>query len=66
LEAIRKLNITTRILSVGSSEEYGNVEQKYLPLTEDHPLKLVSPYAVAWVSQELLSNIYAHGYGLVH
>jgi len=64
LEAIRKLNITTRILSVGSSEEYGNVEQKDLPLTEDHPLKPVSPYAAARVSQELLSNIYVRGYGL--
>jgi GDP-4-dehydro-6-deoxy-D-mannose reductase len=64
LEAIRKLNLNTRILSVGSSEEYGNVEQKDLPLTEDHPLKPVSPYAVARVSQELLSNIYVRGYGL--
>ena len=64
LEAVRKLNIVTRILSVGSSEEYGNVEQKDLPLTEDHPLNPVSPYAVARVSQELLSKIYTHGYGL--
>ena len=64
LEAVRKLNISPRILSVGSSEEYGNVEQKDLPLTEDHPLKPVSPYAVARVSQELLSKIYATGYGL--
>ncbi|MEN6509927.1 MAG: GDP-mannose 4,6-dehydratase [Smithella sp.] len=64
LETIRKLNIASRILSVGSSEEYGNVEQKDLPLTEDHPLKPVSPYAVARVSQELLSNIYVRGYGL--
>jgi GDP-4-dehydro-6-deoxy-D-mannose reductase len=64
LEAVRKLNISTRILSVGSSEEYGNVAEKDLPLREDHPLKPVSPYAVARVSQELLSNIYVYGYGL--
>lgn len=64
LEAIRKLNLNTRILSVGSSEQYGNVEQEDLPLTEDHSLNPVSPYAVARVSQELLSKIYAHGYGL--
>jgi len=64
LEAIRKLNIKTRILSVGSSEEYGNVDQNDLPLTEDHPLRPVSPYAVARVSQELLSRIYTQGYGL--
>lgn len=64
LEAIRKLNISTRILSVGSSEEYGNVEEKDLPLTEGHSLQPASPYAVARVSQELLSRIYITGYGL--
>jgi GDP-4-dehydro-6-deoxy-D-mannose reductase len=64
LEAVRKLKISTRILSIGSSEEYGNVEEKDIPLIEDHPLKPVSPYAVARVSQELLSKIYSNGYGL--
>jgi len=64
LEAIRKSEISTRILSVGSSEEYGNVEEKDLPLTESHSLKPVSPYAVARVSQELLSKIYNNGFGL--
>jgi len=64
LEAIRKLNLHTRILSIGSSEEYGNVLPEDLPLTEERPLKPVSPYAVARVSQELLSQIYAQGYGL--
>ena len=64
LEAVRKSNLSTRILSVGSSEEYGNVDEKYLPLTEDMPLKPVSPYAVSRVSQELFSQIYVTGYGL--
>ena len=64
LEAVRKLNISTRILSVGSSEEYGNVRENDLPLQEDHPLKPISPYAVARVSQELLSKIYSNGYGV--
>jgi GDP-4-dehydro-6-deoxy-D-mannose reductase len=64
LEAVRKSNLQARILSVGSSEEYGNVNEKYLPLTEDMPLKPVSPYAVSRVSQELLSQIYVTGYGL--
>jgi GDP-4-dehydro-6-deoxy-D-mannose reductase len=64
LEAARKTNLSTRILSVGSSEEYGVVDEKDLPLTEDHSLKPSSPYAVARVSQELLSQIYTNGYGL--
>ena len=64
LEALRKINVSARILSIGSSEEYGDVDRRDLPLTEDHPLKPVSPYAVARVSQELLSQIYTNGYGL--
>jgi GDP-4-dehydro-6-deoxy-D-mannose reductase len=52
------------ILSIGSSEEYGNVAQEDLPLKEDHLIMPVSPYAVARVSQELLSQIYTNGYGL--
>lgn len=64
LEAVRKLNLTTRILSIGSSEAYGDVDKKDLPLAEEHSLKPISPYAVARVSQELLSQIYTRGFGL--
>lgn len=58
LEAIRKYSINCRILSIGSSEEYGNVDVKDLPLIETHPVNPLSPYAVARVSQELMSKVY--------
>ncbi|MHB8908674.1 MAG: GDP-mannose 4,6-dehydratase [Syntrophales bacterium] len=64
LESVRKLNLPARILSIGSSEEYGNVDEKTLPLTEAHVPKPVSPYAVARVSQEMISKVYVDGYGL--
>jgi len=64
VEHIRIQNSKCRILSVGSSEEFGEVTEKELPLTEEHPLKPVSPYAVARVSQEMLSKIYADGFSL--
>ena len=57
VEQVRINKIACRILSVGSSEEYGEVAEKQLPLTEEHPLKPLSPYAVARVSQEMLSRI---------
>ncbi len=63
VEQVRVNNIKCRILSVGSSEEYGEVDESKLPLTEEHPLKPLSPYAVARISQEMLSKIYADGYG---
>lgn len=64
VEQIRLKNKDCRILSVGSSEEFGEVSERELPLTEEHPLKPVSPYAVARVSQEMLSRVYADGYQL--
>ena len=63
-EAVRALNKPCRILSVGSSEEYGNVDRSQLPLREDMQLHPVSPYAAARVSQELLSKVYVDGYGM--
>jgi GDP-4-dehydro-6-deoxy-D-mannose reductase len=64
VEAVRAASIKCRILSVGSSEEYGIVRSENLPLREDHPLNPISPYAVARVSQEMLSRIYVSGFGL--
>jgi GDP-4-dehydro-6-deoxy-D-mannose reductase len=64
IEAVRIHKIPCRILSVGSSEEYGNVTESELPLTELSPLKPLSPYAVARVSQEMMSKVYVDGYGL--
>lgn len=64
LESVRESGCDCRILSVGSSEEYGNVSEEDIPLHEDHSLAPVSPYAVARVSQEMLSQVYANGYGM--
>lgn len=64
IEAIRTIDLPARILSVGSSEEYGNAPPETMPLKESCPLDPLSPYAVARVSQEMLSKIYVEGYGL--
>ncbi len=53
-----------RILSVGSSEEYGNVLHENLPIRENQAKEPVSPYAVARVSQEMLSKIFVDAYGM--
>ncbi len=63
LEIVRELNIKCRILSIGSSEEYGNVYVKELPLKESQQLNPLNPYAVARVAQEMMSKVYADGYG---
>ena len=63
-EAIRAMKLPTRILSVGSSEEFGIIPDHELPLTENSLLKPTSPYAVARVAQEMLSKVFADGYAL--
>ena len=62
--ALKELQLPCRVLSIGSSEEYGNVSAKQLPLREDMPLQPVSPYAVARVSQEMLSKVFVDSYHL--
>jgi GDP-4-dehydro-6-deoxy-D-mannose reductase len=64
LEAVRSIDSRMRILSVGSSEEYGDLSRSNKAFREEDVLHPVSPYAVARVSQEMLSNVYAKGYGL--
>lgn len=62
--SIYELGLKSRILSVGSSEEYGKYTEEDMPLREEYPLHPCSPYAVARVSQEMLSQIYAQAYGV--
>ncbi|MBI2279488.1 MAG: GDP-mannose 4,6-dehydratase [Bacteroidetes bacterium] len=64
IETIRLSGINCRILSIGSSEEYGNVLDGNVHLTEEHVLNPISPYAVARVSQEMLSKVYTDSYGM--
>ncbi|CAN5466011.1 GDP-mannose 4,6-dehydratase [soil metagenome] len=64
IETIRLSGIKCRILSIGSSEEYGNAADGSLHLTEEHVLNPISPYAVARVSQEMLSKVYTDSYGM--
>lgn len=62
--ALKESAMASRVLSIGSSEEYGNVLPEQLPLKEDMHLTPVSPYAVARVSQEMFSRVFVDHYHL--
>lgn len=64
IDTVRLAKINCRILSIGSSEEYGNAADNSIRLREDHVLNPISPYAVARVSQEMLSKVYTDSYGM--
>lgn len=67
LEAVRLLK-TKRynppIVLVCSSEEYGMVPKKSIPITEEAPLSPLSPYAVSKIGQDFLGFQYFKTYGL--
>lgn len=64
VEVIRKNGIQPRVLSIGSSEEYGVVRTESIPLLENTELNPSSPYAIARVSQEQLSLLYQRAFGI--
>jgi len=67
LEAVRRVQRPTRVLVIGSNEEYGRPTPEELPVTEASPLRPISPYAVSKVAQDLLGLQYflAHGMPVV-
>ncbi|MEF7439062.1 GDP-mannose 4,6-dehydratase [Paenibacillus lautus] len=68
-DAIKQSEIadTVKILSIGSSEEYGIVSKDNIPITESTPLNPTNPYGISKVSQYMLTKFYAsQGLHIVH
>ncbi|MEK3764642.1 GDP-mannose 4,6-dehydratase [Solibacillus sp. FSL K6-4121] len=57
-----------RLLTVGSSEEYGRVEPHELPIKETTPLRPMSPYGASKAAVSMLIQQYhkAHGLNVIH
>lgn len=63
-EALRAHAPEARVQVAGSSEEYGLVYENELPITEENPLRPMSPYAVSKVGQDLMGFQYHRSYGM--
>lgn len=64
LDAVRRHSAATTVQVASSSEVYGLVHKTELPITEDNPLRPLSPYGVSKAAADLLAQQYAASYGL--
>lgn len=64
LESIRQLKLNPVIQICSTSEVYGQVDPKNVPIQEDCPLNPSNPYAVSKVAQDLLGYTYFRSYGM--
>lgn len=64
LEAVKAVNPKIRVIAVGSSDEYGCLKDTGTNVTEDIPIKPVTPYAISKHAQELFAQLYVNSYGL--
>lgn len=58
LDAIKRLDIETRVVACGSAAEYGLVSAEENPISEDRQLKPVSIYGLTKVMQTMLCEYY--------
>lgn len=63
-EALRLAEIDPVIQHCSTSEVYGQVDPKNVPITEDCPIQPSSPYAVSKVTQDFLGLTYFRSYNM--
>lgn len=63
-EAVRIAKIDPVIQHCSTSEVYGQVDPKNVPIREDCPIQPSSPYAVSKVAQDFLGFTYFRSYGM--
>jgi len=64
LESIKESEYDPTIVSVSSSEVYGNPNEDEIPITETNPIRPANPYSISKVGHDLMSQYYHKAYGL--
>lgn len=64
MEAVRGWNPKTRMVIVGSSDQYGSLGEAGENVSETTEMKPQSPYAVSKKAQEEIAQVYANAYGM--
>jgi GDP-4-dehydro-6-deoxy-D-mannose reductase len=61
VEAVRVLELSTKIVIVGSAEVYA---PSTIPISEMHAVQSHNPYALSKLTQERICQLYANSYGI--
>jgi len=65
LKAVKQHAPESRLLVVGSAEEYGiSVSDQEIPYDEDHKFRPINPYAVSKIAQDMLAYTYCISFNL--
>ena len=64
MEALRKRCPESTLVLVGSSDEYGNLREAGVSVSEETPVNPMTPYAISKIAQEQMGKAYARAYGM--
>ena len=64
LESIKESEYNPTIVSISSSEVYGNPKEDEVPITEKNPIRAANPYSISKVGHDLMSQYYYNAYGM--
>lgn len=64
MEAVHQFCPDAAVLLVGSSDQYGNLKEAGISVSEETPMKPMNPYAISKVAQEQMGKAYAKAYNL--
>ena len=64
LESIKESDYNPVIVSISSSEVYGNPKEDEVPITEKNPIRAANPYSISKVGQDLMSQYYYNAYDM--
>jgi len=63
-EAIRLCNTDPLVVSISTSEVYGNPTEDEVPITELNPIRAANPYSISKVGHDLMTQYYNKAYGI--
>jgi GDP-4-dehydro-6-deoxy-D-mannose reductase len=64
LEAVKKLKKIPRVLVSCTPEEFGDVPESKLPITEETKIAPLNPYAASKVAQDVMCQVYFASYNI--